>query len=744
MHSIPDSLLRALGWALAHSLWQGALVAIALLMLLPRVHKARQRYWAAYGSLVVVLLAAVGTFFWKFEPGTEPSAASPLSQESASSPIVFLVENQYFKTSFTEYFSQWLEANHSLIVAFWLIGFIFFLLRLGSGLWQVHVLRTRGTRLLEADWQDKISILAGRIGVSRVVNLFESALVHTPLTIGWLRPAILLPIGFVNQLSIAEVEAVLAHELAHIARRDWVFNLVQAFIESLFYYNPAVWWVSQVIRRERENACDDAALAATGNPLAFARALVQVQEMATPLPALALALSGKRRRPLLERVRRILNQAPQQQHQVMEKITATVILVVLLALVGLRANSVPSIEAAFAQIADFPTAFFGGEGDQIESDSLPKPKSSKKITREDETGRVEAEYKDGELVRLNIDGKEIPESEFEAHEAVIEALEEEMPSPPDAPFFSWRGGTPAPPGAPGAPGAPEAPGAPGAFWFNSPDFPAIAPMPPMPPFGGGFSIETDKDGDGNTIIRLDNHGNDTEVVIKNGDVWIDGKKLEKGEAFDIPGLHFGQDGQHFFFDGQNGFNFDFGEGDFSWGEGQASSPRARMSPEQRERINEEMARAREEHARAMEEYRRDLEQDKKRMEKDWKNNQKEWEKEQKAWEKEQKNWEKEQRKWEREQEKWQAEQLKWQAEQQAWEAKSKAAQELLKKELLRDGLITDPNNFSLKINAKELKVNKKKQSEELRRKYEELIKSSMGAKLEGDDWNYNFNFNDQE
>jgi beta-lactamase regulating signal transducer with metallopeptidase domain len=198
---------------------------------------------------------------------------------------------------------------------------------------------------------------------------------------GWLKPVILLPIGFVNHLSFAEVEAVLAHELAHIARRDWIFNLLQAFVESLFYYHPAVWWISQVVRRERENACDDVALAATGNPLAFARALVQVQEMAAPIPALALALSGKRRRPLLERVRRILNQAPQQQHQVMEKITATVILLALLALVGLRANSVPSIEAAFAQIADIPANLFGGENDAdpIESDSLPKPKSTRSI-----------------------------------------------------------------------------------------------------------------------------------------------------------------------------------------------------------------------------------------------------------------------------------------------------------------------------------------------------------------------------
>jgi len=719
MITIPDSLLRALGWALAHSLWQGVLAALALLILLPRLQTARQRYWAAYGALVAVFAAAISTFFWSFEPSTASLTTATKFLGETPTASTFLVGTPFFETTLSQSFSQWLEANHALIVAGWLIGFAFFLLRLGGGLWKVHRLRTRGVIAVEAIWQEKILLLSERIGVSHAVNLFESAWVHVPLTIGWLKPAILLPIGFVNQLSTAEVEAVLAHELAHIARRDWVFNLLQAFVESLFYYHPAVWWVSQVIRRERENACDDAALTATGNPLAFARALVQVQEMATPSPALALAMSGKRRRPLLDRVRRILNQAPQQQHQVMEKITATVILLALLALVGLRANSVPSIESAFAQIADIPAAIFGDQRDenQMAGDSLPKPKNTRTITREDDDQKVEAEYKDGKLTRLSIDGKEIPASDFEQHEALIESLEEDIPSPPRAPNFMWAGPEGRIWSAPAPSGSPDAPDAPTAFWFSNPGSATAAPMPPfppMPPIGGGISIVTDKDGDGNTIIKLDRDGNETEVVVKNGEVWIDGKKLKTGESLDIPGLY-------------------FGEGDFDWGN---RTPDA-LSPEQREQINKEMERAREEHKKAIKEHKRNFDHDRKRAEKEWKESQKEWENEQRSWEKEQ-------YKWALEQELWQKSQQKWQDEHRALEAKNKAAQEQLKKELLRDGLIADPNNFSLKINSKELKINKKKQSEEMRKKYEELIKASMGLKLEGDDWNYNFNFNNKE
>ncbi len=739
MMTMPDALLRALGWALTHSLWQAAVTALALLILLPPLQTARQRYWAAYGALMAVLAAAVGTFIWMYEP---VSAAGAGVQVNNPENIFFFGSNQYLSTSLVESFSHWLELNHTLVVAIWLIGFVFFLLRLGMGLWQAHRLRTRGVNTLEAIWQEKIRTLSEQIGVSRSVQLFESAWVHAPLTMGWLKPAILLPIGFVNHLSFAEVEAVLAHELAHIARRDWIFNLLQAFVESIFYYHPAVWWISQVVRRERENACDDVALAATGNPLAFARALVQVQEMAAPVPALALALSGKRRRPLLERVRRILNQAPQQQHQVMEKITATVILLALLALVGLRANSVPSIEAAFAQIADIPANFFGGEsdGDQMANDSVPKPKNTRKITREDDNGRVEAEFKNGRITRLNIDGKEIPEAEFEAHEAIIEELAADTPPPPPPPPADFFGNRPGVSGFefPEPPEAPEAPEAPDFFRFG-PAFPPLAPLPPMASLGGGISILSDKDEAGNTIIRLDNHGKGTEVIVKDGAIWIDGKKLEKGESVDIPGFSFGEDGQYFFNNGADGIGYGFGDGNFAFGDIDAIAHG--ISPEQRAKLEAEMESLREEHAKIMEAHRRNFELDRKQAEKDWKKNQKEWEKQQKEWAKGQKEWAKEQQNWARQQESWQASQEKWQAEARAVEAKNQAMQDMLKKELLRDGLITDPEHFSMQLNASELKINKKKQSEAMHKKYLELIEGATGNKIKGEN-SFLFNYTD--
>ncbi len=716
-----DAFLRALGWALAHSLWQAAAAALLLLLLLPRLKSAQQKYWAAYAGLLTVLLAAIATFFWVYEPGRQGAIFSGLRLFESTAATMLVLENQHLGGSIWQSFSAWLDNNHALIVAIWLLGFVFFLLRLGSGLWHTHCLRTRGVAALEPLWQERFQLLRQHLGCNRAVSLFESALVQTPVAIGWLKPFVLLPIGLVNRLSVAEVEAVLAHELAHIARRDWVFNLIQAFIESLFYYHPAVWWMSGVVRRERENCCDDAALAATGNPLAFAKALVQVQELATPAPVLALALSGaKRRRPLLERVRRILNQPQQKQQQVMEKITATVILLALLALVGMKANSVPAIEAVFSQISDIPTALFGhqNKGADMLSDSLPKPKSTRKITREDDNQRVEAEYKDGKLTRLNIDGKEIPASEFSRHEALAaELLEDVAPPAPPAPPSGIR--APAPPSPPGAPSAPR------AFWFN-PDAPA-APFPPMPR-GSNIRVYSDKDDKGNTVIRLDNNGEATEVVVKGNEVYVNGKKLAEGEELEIPGMRFDGSGYNFF---PEGFEFHF-EGLDGEGHAEHREHFEHFSEDHRR----EMKRAMEEHRRAMTESRREYKQQMKETEKDMKRSQKEWERAQKEFKREQELWQKEQQAWQRNQE-------QWAVEQQAWQAKSKAVEETLRSELLKDGLISNPKNFSLQVDDKELKVNKKKQSEAMRQKYMELIQGLNGHKVKGKA-SYHYNYTDDE
>ncbi|MCC6282819.1 MAG: M48 family metalloprotease [Saprospiraceae bacterium] len=717
---ISDTVVRALGWALVHSLWQGAFFALLLLVLLPRLRSSQQRYLVAYGALMAVFTAAAFTFCWMFEP----SETVQITANDVPTFGPFLIAHHQLTTySFWERMTDWLEVHHVLIVLLWLLGFVFFLFRLGAGLWQVHRLQTQHIQPVGAIWQAKIEVLGARLGIKKAIGLFESALVRSPMAIGWLKPVILLPIGLINRLSPAEVEAILAHELAHIARRDWIFNLLQAFVEALFYYHPAVWWVSAVVRRERENCCDDAALAATGNPLVFAKALVQVQELAAPAPMLALGIGGaSRRRPLLlERIRRILNQ-PQQKSQVMEKLTATAILLALLTFIGLRANTPPTVAAAIAQISDWPGTLWNtaNNGDQIVTDSVPKPKSIHKITREDDNGKVELEMKDGEITRLNVDGKEIPASEFDQYNKLAAELQRSTPPVPPVPPF------------PAMPPFPEMPA--------MPPFPAIAPMPPMPPMPNlSSSLETLTDEAGNVIIKLQKDGKPIEIKVKDGEVWMDGKKLEKGESIQLPGMGFNFGEMDWNLNYEHDINapedirIELPEFDFAF---KMSDIASSFSDEDRARWEEHAAKLREEALRHREEYQSLMEQHRELSAEDREMMEKEWKAHQKDWEKNAKEWEKNQEKWQKGQEKWQEKQGKWQAENPNWNNKRNSGnnfQQIVKSELLRENLIESPTDYSFKLSPKSLKINGKKQSGETHQKYLNLYERVTGKKMGSSD-----------
>ena len=121
--------------------------------------------------------------------------------------------------------------------------------------------------------------LAQALRIRGAIRLLESAAVEVPTVIGWLRPVVLIPVATLSGLSTEQMEMVLAHELAHIRRHDFFVNLMQAVVETLLFYHPAVWWISGRIRVEREHCCDDVAVAVCGNPLLYARALTRLEEL---------------------------------------------------------------------------------------------------------------------------------------------------------------------------------------------------------------------------------------------------------------------------------------------------------------------------------------------------------------------------------------------------------------------------------------------------------------------------------
>lgn len=334
------ALDRALGWMVVHSIWQATLIALisGVLMALLSDQTARLRYRIAGGAMLAVLLAAAGTFLFYYH-------SFPLQQEAVyvekpveksnlpgafqgqirtATPIVPISTAP--ATPVIGRFRAYFDEHLPLIVTLWILGMAAFLLRLLGGLSYVYYLRVRLNFPVDPYWSELLEGLVQKSGLKKTIPVLESALTRSPLTIGYLKPLILFPIGVINHLSEREVEAILAHELAHILRRDYLFNILQSIVEALFYYHPAVWWLSAQLRSERESACDEQAIEWCGSKLNYAKALVTMQEMAFYPTTPALAFSGQRQSQFLRRMQRLFKQ-PQSQFNIMEKWIATSLVV---------------------------------------------------------------------------------------------------------------------------------------------------------------------------------------------------------------------------------------------------------------------------------------------------------------------------------------------------------------------------------------------------------------------------------
>ncbi len=189
------------------------------------------------------------------------------------------------------------------IVAVWLVGVILLFIRLSLGLIIAEKMKTFAVESVPAELQLILKRVSQRLGVSRSTKLLNSATIHVPTVIGWLRPVMLLPVGCLIGLSTIQIEALLAHELAHIRRHDYLVNVFQSIVETLLFYHPATWWISRQIRKEREYCCDDLAVSISGDSLAYAKALSFLEERRSSVFSPALGANGG---SLATRIRRVL------------------------------------------------------------------------------------------------------------------------------------------------------------------------------------------------------------------------------------------------------------------------------------------------------------------------------------------------------------------------------------------------------------------------------------------------------
>jgi bla regulator protein blaR1 len=330
-----ENLDYALGWMVVHSLWQATLIAFiaGALNIALRKRSARVRYIVSNVSLLMILAMSVATFCYHYDFSKQPSQVVFIpTNETAQAQITQIINpNSEIVTplsigGFKDYFNH----NLPLIVTIWVLGVALFMLKLLGGVSYIYYLKSRMNFPTDEYWSDMMERLSKQAGIKKSVELVESAMVRTPMVIGFLKPMILFPMGVINRLAPQEVEAILAHELAHVLRNDYLFNVMQSVVEALFYFHPAVWWLSGQIRNERESACDEIAIELINSKMNYAKALVTIQEMAYYPMSPALGFAGQRKNQFVLRMQRILNQ-PNHKSNVMEKLIATLLIVVTLA-----------------------------------------------------------------------------------------------------------------------------------------------------------------------------------------------------------------------------------------------------------------------------------------------------------------------------------------------------------------------------------------------------------------------------
>ncbi|GAA4341433.1 M56 family metallopeptidase [Flaviaesturariibacter amylovorans] len=411
---LSDTLLRALLWTLVYSLPLGLLAAAlaGAVVAATRSRPPALRYNALLAVGASFLLATAAVFLYYYgSPESGPATEAPVQ------PLAAAYEGPAAGPSF---YSSWaastaafIDRNAALLLGAWALLFALRAFRLAYDYRSLHVLRSRALAPVAPQWEARLEELCGRIGLRGPVPLFESGLARVPMIVGYLKPVLLVPAGFFSGLPSESVEAILLHELAHLRRRDHLVNGLQHAAELLFFFNPAVLWLSRLLRTEREHCCDDLAVQHSGNTRSYINALVAFQEHhATPLGALAFA---DRDMPLLDRIKRLIH----HQNKTLNTMEKTTLLAGLLAitLVGsaFYQQQQPDPKPAAAIVTDTvpiaPPLAPGG------ADTSGKRTGQIQYSDGNKTYRFE--MKEDKLTGLSIDGTQVPADKLSGYESLF-------------------------------------------------------------------------------------------------------------------------------------------------------------------------------------------------------------------------------------------------------------------------------------------------------------------------------------
>jgi len=441
---VSEHSIIAFGITVMKSLWIGAVVSVLAALLFSFTRKsAHARYIIASLALATIFISTVVVFVSTSNASypangdnTLISGAGGVQQTSEYLHPGRLSEGFTVRTVISELSAgaEGLIIDHSeWIVLLWLIGVVIHGAKFTGGYICASRFSKRGTTDLPAIWTARIEKIAGKINLQKKIRTVKSLRVQVPMVTGYLRPVLILPASLLAGIPADQLEAIIAHELAHIKRNDYLVNIIQSLVEIIMFYNPAIWWLSKIMRRERENCCDDIALEAGTKSVVYAKALANMHAISLSPPSPAVAIK-RNNNHLINRIKRITamkrkNNITKEKFIALSSVAVMLSALIVLTGSGLKTESFSrhiagndfavSTPSIIKSITEYP-----GSSDMTQ-DTVRKQQSNKVITTwtdpaDNKEREVNMLINEGQLIELIIDGEVIPREDYPLYEDLID------------------------------------------------------------------------------------------------------------------------------------------------------------------------------------------------------------------------------------------------------------------------------------------------------------------------------------
>ena len=293
-------VVSALGWAVLHFLWQGCVIAgLAALALSGLSERSAQARYVVGCVALACSLLAFGMTFAVALPLEGPPTPALLPLEGTPTPALFTI----LPFAGSSASVSGIDTLVPVIAWLWCVGVFLMTARFTVQWIAAYRIKREATADVDDHARRLFDTLCRELGVHRAIRFLRSRLAKAPMVVGWFSPVVVVPVSALTSLTPDQLRAVLAHELAHIRRHDYLVNGIQYIIDIILFFHPAVWWLSSQVRHEREQCCDDIAVHTAGNPLVLAKALSQLEALRIERTQVALAANGG---ILMQRIERIL------------------------------------------------------------------------------------------------------------------------------------------------------------------------------------------------------------------------------------------------------------------------------------------------------------------------------------------------------------------------------------------------------------------------------------------------------